>query len=109
MFNTVSTVFNNYMIHRTPIHWQLPAHNPSGGTDWNLAIQFLTARLSIGDNICYTMVTDIQPEYIYINTTVANNFSDAYKKYVQKGCYFYFRILDVRGLPIALSLKTAAL
>lgn len=99
MFNHLSTVFNNNMIHRAPFHWVLPPHNPSGGTNWSLAIQFLTLRLALKDHICYTLITDLHPDYIYIDGAIANAFAEAAKKHATFGCSFYFRVIDVRSLP----------
>lgn len=108
MFNHLTTTFNNNLIHRTPFHWVLPANSPSGGTNWSLAIQFLTWRLALKDHICYTLITDLHPDYIYIDGDIANAFAEAAKKHATYYCSFYFRIIDVRSLPQFKALSAGA-
>ena len=86
MFNHNHWDFTPILIHKTPVHYAGPPNDPSGGTSWNHAIAFLTKRFYAKDHICYTIITDQHPDNIIIDGAIANDFIEAYQKWVQNGC-----------------------
>lgn len=71
-----------------------------GGTDWDLAINFLTARLSNSDDIHYIMITDVNFSQISLDPSTIINFFNAYRKWKERyGCRLTIYILNVQYLP----------